>query len=318
MAALALNTTFPQPIASDHDDVRCALTVATASWRRGNVADALTWLRRASKAAADADDVLRAMELSKAASEIAPANEPPTIDESGERPSRSAPARRSSGPPPRRSGFAPKRASRAASRPGPPPRPSSSAPQDAPPPRPSRPGTSHPAVAPPPLPSAAPTQPRARHTTDLEQTRRRMPACSPVIPPPPKSVDPASLGEDDEDVPTIIMRSAAPEPAPSQPIALVPADDAGASWNELSVTRDEDTVRDRRRLHPPVRGDDDEGIPLSAARVAVVPSTSGGRPDIHFLPFGAHAPEGAVTAMLVTTNARDAAKLAELMTAATR
>lgn len=143
-----------------------------------------------------------------------------------------------------------------------------------------------------------------------------MPACNPVIPPPPKSLNVATLGEDDEDVPTVIMRCASPEPAPSQPIALVePADDSGSFPSHPYAARDEDTVRDRRRLHPPVRSDEDAGIPLSAARVAVVPSPAGGRPDIFFLPFGAQAPEGAVTAMLVTTNARDAAKLAELMAA---
>ena len=142
-----------------------------------------------------------------------------------------------------------------------------------------------------------------------------MPACDPVIPPPPKSVDLASLGEDDEDIPTVIMRGGPHEPAPSQPVALgEPADEEPSA---SSKPREEDTLRDRRRLHPPVQNDDDAGIPLSAARVAVVPSPAGGRPDIYFLPFGACAPEGAVTAMLVTTNARDASKLAELMSAAT-
>ena len=154
MAALAHSSSFPQPAVADHDDVRCALTVASASWRRGNVADALTWLRRASKAAADSDDVLRAMELSKAVAELAPAHEPPTIDESGERPTSSVPSRPSSGPP-RRSGFAPRRTARVERRSGPSPRPSSSARPSPPPPRPSRPRASEPghAVTPPPLPS---------------------------------------------------------------------------------------------------------------------------------------------------------------------
>lgn len=149
-----------------------------------------------------------------------------------------------------------------------------------------------------------------------------MPACIPAIPPPPPkldltALDLASLGDDDEDVPTVIMRSAPPEPAPSQPLALVePANDPDSHPSQPNAARDEDTVRDRRRLHPPVRAEEEEaGIPLSAARVAVVPSPHGDRPDIFFLPFGATAPEGAVTAMLVTTNARDAAKLAELMAA---
>jgi hypothetical protein len=342
MPALALEPTFPQPIANDHDDVRCALTVAEASWKRGSMADAAKWLRRAAKAAADADDVLRAVDLSKAAAGLVPdqvaADDDPADHDhkSGERrsaPRPSQPSSRpaSSRPPVLRSGFAPKRASRRASRPVPSPRPSA-------PPLRSRPAPSRPSSAAPRRPSAPASRPvpRAvdnelqRRDWDEATTKRRRDKAQPAIPPPPPQprITLPDLVDDDDEAPTVILpREDGPvsAPRPSEPIALqarAPASTADRSSvypssPGLAESFEEDTIRDRGRLHPPVRKTEPSSIPLSAARVAVLPAPRGGKPDIFFLPFGAVAPRGAVTAMLVTTNARDAARLAELMTAAT-
>jgi len=55
---------------NDADDVQCALTVARACRGRGDHDDALKWLRRAAHAAAEGEDLARAVELSKAAAAV--------------------------------------------------------------------------------------------------------------------------------------------------------------------------------------------------------------------------------------------------------
>ncbi|MEO8877743.1 MAG: hypothetical protein ABI461_19270 [Polyangiaceae bacterium] len=62
---------IPQPKADDHEDVSWALSTAEATWSRGDRADALKWLRRAAEAASEAEADDRALELAKAAAEIA-------------------------------------------------------------------------------------------------------------------------------------------------------------------------------------------------------------------------------------------------------
>jgi len=55
---------------ADHEDVRWALSTASALWAKGAVVDAVKWLRRAGTAATDADDDLRAVEIFKAAADM--------------------------------------------------------------------------------------------------------------------------------------------------------------------------------------------------------------------------------------------------------
>jgi hypothetical protein len=62
---------IPHPKADDHEDVSWALSTAEATWSRGDRADALKWLRRAAEAASEAEADDRALELAKAAAEIA-------------------------------------------------------------------------------------------------------------------------------------------------------------------------------------------------------------------------------------------------------
>jgi hypothetical protein len=60
----------PPTLPTDPEDVSWALQTATTLWARGDLADALLWLRRAAQAAGDADNDARALQLSKCAAEL--------------------------------------------------------------------------------------------------------------------------------------------------------------------------------------------------------------------------------------------------------
>lgn len=62
---------IPKAKPDDHEDVSWALSTAEATWNRGDRPDALKWLRRAAEAASEAEADDRALELAKAAAEIA-------------------------------------------------------------------------------------------------------------------------------------------------------------------------------------------------------------------------------------------------------
>ncbi|AUX22755.1 hypothetical protein SOCEGT47_032650 [Sorangium cellulosum] len=62
---------IPPPHDEDDEDVHWALSTATALWGRGEREEALRWLRRAAEQASDANADLRALELFKAAAEVA-------------------------------------------------------------------------------------------------------------------------------------------------------------------------------------------------------------------------------------------------------
>ncbi|WP_437650626.1 hypothetical protein [Sorangium sp. So ce362] len=62
---------IPPPHDEDDEDVHWALSTATALWGRGERDEALRWLRRAAEQASDANADLRALELFKAAAEVA-------------------------------------------------------------------------------------------------------------------------------------------------------------------------------------------------------------------------------------------------------
>lgn len=61
----------PPPKPSDPEDVSWALSTAEAMWQRGDHAEAIKWVRRAAEAASEAEADDRALELAKAAAEIA-------------------------------------------------------------------------------------------------------------------------------------------------------------------------------------------------------------------------------------------------------
>lgn len=61
---------IPQTRDSDHEDVSLALQVARSQLSKGDLAEAVKWLRKAADSAFDNDDDRRGIELSKAAAEL--------------------------------------------------------------------------------------------------------------------------------------------------------------------------------------------------------------------------------------------------------
>jgi hypothetical protein len=84
---------FPAPSASDAESVSLALETASALWGKGDVREALRWLRRAAETAGALGDDLRAVGLARAAAELmAELQIPPSIPPPGlPRPEPSAP-----------------------------------------------------------------------------------------------------------------------------------------------------------------------------------------------------------------------------------
>ncbi|MCA9625031.1 MAG: hypothetical protein KC731_38665, partial [Myxococcales bacterium] len=101
-----------------------------------------------------------------------------------------------------------------------------------------------------------------------------------------------------------------------------PSADEPVETHETAVAPEEESPISASRsgsfpsIHDDCPPEPSTPMPLSAARIAVMPDERG-RPQVQFLPFGQAAPEGAVTAMLVTTNAHEAARLAEMIARAT-
>ncbi|MFO0666434.1 MAG: hypothetical protein U0174_20935 [Polyangiaceae bacterium] len=61
----------PSPRLDDPEDVAWALSTAEAMWSRGEHADAIRWIRKGAASASEADNDGRAVELAKAAAELA-------------------------------------------------------------------------------------------------------------------------------------------------------------------------------------------------------------------------------------------------------
>lgn len=61
---------IPANRATDHEDVTLALDVARSQLAKGDVSEAMKWLRKAADSAFDADDDRRGIELSKAAADL--------------------------------------------------------------------------------------------------------------------------------------------------------------------------------------------------------------------------------------------------------
>jgi hypothetical protein len=164
---------IPTPRTDDDEDVHWALSTANALWGRGERIEALKWLRRAAEQASDVNADVRALELFKAAADVAskvnpPSAPPPAAATAAKAPP--APAKASAPPP----GPAP--APAAAKTPAPPPASGPSQAQVQPP---------KPSVAPPPG-SGSPGAPGA---PPMPAARRPPPAPPPrpgsVYPPPP-------------------------------------------------------------------------------------------------------------------------------------
>jgi hypothetical protein len=61
---------LPAPRDEDPEDVSWALQTADALWKRGEYADAVSWIRKAANAASEAEADMRVIELAKAAAEL--------------------------------------------------------------------------------------------------------------------------------------------------------------------------------------------------------------------------------------------------------
>ncbi len=61
---------FPLPLDDDPEDVSWALSTAEALWKRGERADAITWIRRAAEAAGEAEADDRVLALARAAADL--------------------------------------------------------------------------------------------------------------------------------------------------------------------------------------------------------------------------------------------------------
>jgi len=79
----ALTSGIPDPLTSDAEDVRWALSTSAALWATGAREDSVRWLRRAAEHAIDAGDDARAIALFKIAAEIGSAPRPRATRPSG-------------------------------------------------------------------------------------------------------------------------------------------------------------------------------------------------------------------------------------------
>lgn len=86
-----IRTAFPRPRDDDSEDVIWALSTAHALWLKEHAADALVWLQRASKAAADSGEAFRAEELAHAARTLRIALEDEALESLPRPPSRRPP-----------------------------------------------------------------------------------------------------------------------------------------------------------------------------------------------------------------------------------
>src|SRR5215470_5411943 len=105
---------IPQPRLDDDEDVHWALSTAVALWGRSEHAEALKWLRRAAEQASDVNADKRALELFKAAAEVA------NLVKAGPSAPPPAPAPAATPPPPPPAPPAPQRPAASAPPPAPP------------------------------------------------------------------------------------------------------------------------------------------------------------------------------------------------------
>ncbi len=66
-----MSEAIPAPLADDDEDVSWALKTAAVQWKRGELTDAIQWLRRAVDTALEVGNAQRATELERVANELA-------------------------------------------------------------------------------------------------------------------------------------------------------------------------------------------------------------------------------------------------------
>ena len=71
MADTPSDAPIPPPLPEDPEDVSWALSTAGAMWGRGDLAEAVKWLRRGAEAASEAEQDDRALQLAKVAADLA-------------------------------------------------------------------------------------------------------------------------------------------------------------------------------------------------------------------------------------------------------
>lgn len=71
MADTRSDAPIPPPLPDDPEDVSWALSTAGAMWGRGDLAEAVKWLRRGAEAASEAEQDDRALQLAKVAADLA-------------------------------------------------------------------------------------------------------------------------------------------------------------------------------------------------------------------------------------------------------
>ncbi|APR77354.1 putative tellurium resistance protein [Minicystis rosea] len=226
---------IPPPRQDDDEDVHWALSTAVALWGRGEPTEALKWLRRAAEQASDVNADVRALELFKAAAEVAnhvkaggsAPPPPPAPPAATPAPPVAAPAAPPAPPvaappapaaPPVAATPAPPPAHEAPGRPSmpsidasrmPPPRAPRPPGSMFPPPLPSR-----PSVPAPPVAQAASTPIPSAPPAPAALSRSATPPVRPVVPPTPAA--PPVLP-----TPAPVVSTSTPRPAPTRPI--VPA-----------------------------------------------------------------------------------------------
>lgn len=286
----------PEVRDDDPEEVADKLSIASAMWSRGDRADALTWLRRAAESASDAEQDMRALELAKAASELASLG-------NGSQGAVAAAAPASAPEPPPASQPAPTSSA------APPPRP-----KTAPPPKPS--------VAPP-KPSVAPAAGRAPAAAASSLPKKPAPAARPPgsklppLPPMRPLGTPAAAPAKPARLPSMITSAMGATtasgtvqrddtPPPPEAGAPMPWDDQSAIDDEptkqIALTEDasahdlEETREIAAIAMQPAREEPREAAPASAPVAHELPLAVGVRVRVLVAADGVHiVPEGETT-----------------------
>lgn len=235
---MAEKSPIPAAKKSDSEDVSWALSTADAMWGRGDRADAVKWLRRAVESASEAQDDDRALELAKAAADIASqagivqTSPPPLVAASA------PPMARPSAPPP-----VPKPSAA-------PPRPAPT--RSVPPPPPSRPAppTAKPTTGSPPAPPRPPAQARVAPTVQPRGQTLQSGAKAPIAPVRPAAGVPAKPARRKSHASFTNEAKLAAAPSPPAPTPLA-AGDVTITQAPEEITQQIQTEPKRRRASKP-------------------------------------------------------------------
>lgn len=328
------DTPIPAPKDDDDEDVHWALSTAGALWSRGERTESLRWLRRAAERASDANAELRALELMKAAADVAglvqaaaTTAKPNGTTSTAPRSTKPAQQTTSTPPPPSRSlpppppSGAHSVAERTSKPPPPPPRHNRESP---------RPAT--PAPAPTSARGAGKSPPAPRQGRSGQGSRRSYHRL------PPSSQRGPRHGDRDNEPVALLPRdrkaafdvddeSTSVIPARSEPQSRAPAPEASRPRGKAPATDIEVTAEELPRNDNPW-GDSTDAMTggyvelaaadLRAFRVAVNPGDRPGEVRVNVLPGNGPAPAGSTAAIIVATTPADADLLARLLAHSTR